>query len=828
MKNRLLFAYAFAVLCAQGAIEPLSPDGGEEVAMRPASQAELFNLHTQSERKKKGREYKKARTGLWKANNPVVFEWRADAGETGPWKVTLSLRKDFSRPLEFQLGKTDLMAVKEEKTGDGAVIYRFENRFANLLLGREYFWKVKGFAKDGKTLVESAAGRFKTALEPPRWIALEGRVKNMRDLGGWPAENGCRVRQGMVYRSQGLNDNSALGDTPGRNRLTVEDARYLKDVLGIKTELDLRKPFETASAGASPIGGGVRCIERKSASYATIFKGEHKKTMGRNIKVFADISNYPVVFHCIDGADRTGSLSYILLGLLGVEKENLEKEWESTFYPSIPTPDVGSDGKRYWKGTAYFDEGLAKYGDESTPLATKIERYLLDCGVTAEEIARIRSIMLEGRTAERPVPRPALAKRLAADEEIIALVHWGPDTYMDREWGYGDEDPAIVDPDRFDAGQIVGACKAGGACGIVLVAKHHDGFCLWPTKTTAHNISKSPFRGGKGDYVKEIEQACRKAGLKFGVYVSPWDRNNGDYAKEKYVEIYHEQLRELLSGDYGDIFEVWFDGANGGDGWYGGAKEKRRIPPGYYRFDEVFRYVREKHPGAVIFCGEEAAGDLRWPGNERGHVEPDSRATQTIDKFGQGRAALFRMIEADFPLRKGWIWHEKDRGKSKSAAYLMKIYLRTVGNGTVMNIGVAPDKNGLVDEEDLRSLAGFKTIKDAFFAHEVAESGKPFNVVVMREDLSAGEQVDGWEFLADGKPILSGKAIGNKRIRILENEIAPQKCEIKITASGGNVRGVSFKLYRADPELVKLVLESSTSSGETDTAKWMKAAGGID
>ena len=427
--------------------------------------------------------------------------------------------------------------------------------------------------------------------------------------------------------------------------------------------------------------------------------------------------------------------------------------------------------------------------------------------------------------AELALPRPALAKRLAAEEEIIGLIHWGPDTYTDREWGYGDEDPAIVNPDRFDADQIVGACKAGGVCGIVLVAKHHDGFCLWPTKTTGHNISKSPFRGGRGDCVKEIEQACRRAGLKFGVYVSPWDRNNADYGTEKYVETYHGQLRELLSGDYGDIFEVWFDGANGGDGWYGGAKENRRIPPGYYRFDEVFRFVRDKHRDAVIFCGEEPAGDLRWPGNERGFVAPDSRATQTIDTPERGRTPVFKMIEADFPLRNGWFWHAKDRGRSKSAAWLMKIYLTAVGNGAVMNIGVAPDKHGLVDEEDVRSLAGFKAIKDAFFANEVeAESEDDFNVVVMREDVSEGEKVEGWEFSAHGKTLFSGRSIGYKRMRILSEPVAAKDCEVRITAAGGDGKAqVTFKLYHADEELVKTVMESTVSSGETDTAIWMKA-----
>ena len=439
----------------------------------------------------------------------------------------------------------------------------------------------------------------------------------------------------------------------------------------------------------------------------------------------------------------------------------------------------------------------------------------------------------------RPVPRPAMAERLANGPEVIGIVHWGLNTYTDREWGYGDEDPAMLNPTKFDADQIVGACKDGGIGGLVIVAKHHDGFCLWPTKTTEHNITKTPFWKGTGrDYVKEMEQACRRAGLKFGVYCSPWDRNSAHYGTEKYVEIYHAQLKELLGGAYGEVFEMWFDGANGGDGYYGGAREKRRIGAGYYRFDEVFGFVRALQPKVTIFCGEEA-GDLRWPGNEKGLLDPDSRATidscggvvdgkygnpnyKSIINTGLPEGSEFKVCEADFPLRKGWFYHEKERGTTRSAAYLTKLYLSSVGNAGVMDIGIAPTRDGLLDADDVKALSGFKTLKNALFAHE-AKPGEPFNVVVMREDISRGEQVDAWEFLADGKAILSGKSIGSKRIRVLETPCAAKSCEVKVLKDGGAFQGVSFKLYRADPELVRLVLSATTESGETDTAKWMTA-----
>ena len=434
----------------------------------------------------------------------------------------------------------------------------------------------------------------------------------------------------------------------------------------------------------------------------------------------------------------------------------------------------------------------------------------------------------------RPVPSAALMERLRAEEDVYGIVHWGLNTYTDREWGYGDENPKDLNPAKFDADQIVRACAAGGLKGLISVAKHHDGFCLWPTKTTGHNITKSPFRGGKGDYVREMANACRKAGMKFGVYVSPWDRNNADYGTAKYVETYHAQIKELLGGDYGEVFEMWFDGANGGDGYYGGAREKRRIPNGYYRFDEVFKFVRELQPKVCIFAGEHDTADFRWPGNERGDLNPDSRATIcTVGGYADGKygnpdygkfintgcadGRFFKMCEADFPLRPGWFYHAKERGKSKHAAYLMNRYLVTVGNGGTMNIGIAPNKDGLLDEEDVKALKGFGELRKAFFANEVMDPAKPFNLVVLREDISRGEQVDDWSFLVNDEKVLSGKSIGHKRIRILDRPMIARR-GVRIVTDKGSV---SYRLYSVDPELVKLVQSATTESGETDTAKWM-------
>ena len=462
--------------------------------------------------------------------------------------------------------------------------------------------------------------------------------------------------------------------------------------------------------------------------------------------------------------------------------------------------------------------------------------------------AAVAATMAETTKAARPVPRPALAERLKTGPEIIGIVHWGLNTFTDKEWGFGDADPKLLAPAKFDADQIASAAKAGGLGGLVIVCKHHDGFCLWPTKTTEYNITKTPFWKGAGngdqgrDYVKEMERACRRHGLKFGVYVSPWDRNNAHYGTGKYTETYHAQIKELLGGAYGEVFEMWFDGANGGDGYYGGARERRKIGSAddYYRFPEVFRFVRELQPGVTIFAGENDASDFRWPGNERGFLAPDSRATiETVGGFAGGKygnpnyraqincgspnGAYFRACEADFPLRRGWFWHKREDGTTKNSAYLAKLYLSSVGNGGIMNIGLAPNADGLLDAADARALAGFNVMRRALFSKEVTKGGEPFNVVVLSEDLANGEQVDGWKFVADGKVLLAGKAVGRRRIRILAAPVAPREISFETTASGPAPLPVSVRRYLADEELVKAILEAKADGRETDTAKWMQA-----
>src|SRR6266511_1096253 len=243
-----------------------------------------------------------------------------------------------------------------------------------------------------------------------------------------------------------------------------------------------------------------------------------------------------------------------------------------------------------------------------------------------------------GKKVAPPVPYGPVAspRQLRWHEmEFYGFIHFTINTFTDREWGYGDEDPALFNPSDFNAEQIVRTAKEAGMKGLILTAKHHDGFCLWPSKYTEHSVKHSPWKNGRGDMVKEISDACRKYGLKFGVYLSPWDRNHKDYGRAEYVTYFRRQLRELLT-DYGPIFEVFFDGANGGDGFYGGARETRRIDrETYYDWPTTSEFVRELQPNACLFS--DAGPDVRWVGNERGVAGETCWATLNRADFVPGR-----------------------------------------------------------------------------------------------------------------------------------------------------------------------------------------------
>ncbi len=412
-----------------------------------------------------------------------------------------------------------------------------------------------------------------------------------------------------------------------------------------------------------------------------------------------------------------------------------------------------------------------------------------------------------------------------------AIIHFGLNTYTGREWGYGNEDPSLFNPDNFDAGEIIKICKEVGLDGAILVCKHHDGFCLWPTATTEHNISKSPFRNGKGDLVREFADACAEHGLKMGFYVSPWDRNSAAYGTSEYLTIYREQLREIYS-NYGPTFEAWFDGANGGDGWYGGANEKRSIDhTTYYDWENTWAIVRQLQPNAAIFS--DVGPDLRWVGNERGLAAPESfgcytpRAPEagkacapgfTVGKDGEAGTAdgLYYMPpECDVPLRAGWFHHEVDDTRVRTLSTLVNIYLRSVGCGGFLNLGLAPDQSGRLSDVDCQRLRQWKEAIDGIFKTQILATeaifhnntaeiplngNATFNLVDLAEIGDQLGSVQEYEVLlrtANGEcqPLISGQAIGRRRLKRLDAKVAGTALVIRVNKSAAPVQQLKIACY---------------------------------
>lgn len=318
-----------------------------------------------------------------------------------------------------------------------------------------------------------------------------------------------------------------------------------------------------------------------------------------------------------------------------------------------------------------------------------------------------------------PVPS---AEQLAWHQmEMNAFIHFTINTFTGREWGMGSESPSLFNPARPDANQWARVLKETGFKGMILTCKHHDGFCLWPTQYTEHSIKNSPYKNGKGDIVKETSDACKKYGLKFGVYLSPWDRNRADYGKPEYITYYRNQLKELFTG-YGPIFEMWFDGANGGDGYYGGANEKRRIDGRtYYDWPNTLDMVRQIQPNVLFFS--DAGPGMRWVGNERGEAGETNWNTITPDTLYAGKPGIEKLLstgsedgthwipaEVDVSIRPGWFYHKNEDSLVKSPQKLFDIYLSSVGRGSVLLLNVPPDQRGLFHEKDIKALYGLRKI----------------------------------------------------------------------------------------------------------------------
>ncbi|MHA7964647.1 alpha-L-fucosidase [Paenibacillus sp. CAU 1782] len=349
--------------------------------------------------------------------------------------------------------------------------------------------------------------------------------------------------------------------------------------------------------------------------------------------------------------------------------------------------------------------------------------------------------------------------------EFYGFIHFTVNTFTDREWGDGTEEPAIFDPSELDAVQWVDACVAAGMKGLILTCKHHDGFCLWPSKLTAHSVASSPWRGGRGDLVKEVSEACRAAGIKFGVYLSPWDRHESSYGDSvRYNAYFVDQLTELLTG-YGELFCVWFDGACGE-----GPNGKRQI----YDWDAYYAVIRELQPGAVIsVCGP----DVRWCGNEGGHTRDrewsvvpatmqdnekiQSESQQQDDgefarRVGSGdddlgsrevvaeaEELIWYPAEVNTSIRPGWFYHSEEDSKVKTLEELQDTYERAVGGNATFLLNLPPDRRGLIHENDVARMKSFGDWLRARYASNVALNAATTSSAELDDNHNAAKAVDG-------------------------------------------------------------------------------------
>lgn len=418
-------------------------------------------------------------------------------------------------------------------------------------------------------------------------------------------------------------------------------------------------------------------------------------------------------------------------------------------------------------------------------------------------------------------PVPSAAQLEWQRDELAMFIHFGVNTFTNREWGDGKENPSIFAPTSLDARQWARSAKAAGFRAMVLTAKHHDGFCLWPSKTTTHSVASSPFRGGAGNVGREFVDACRAEGLKPGLYLSPWDRHEPSYGDSpRYNDLYCDQLTELLT-QYGTISEVWFDGANGE-----GPNGKRQV----YDWPRVWGLVRKLQPNAVMFS--DAGPDIRWIGNERGAagttnwstVDPSivTRPGQEGDQVmrslqdGDAEGSVWRPGETDVSIRPGWFYHPAEDAKVKSEDELVQLYFTSVGRNSKLLLNVPPTPHGLLHETDVARLAGMHTALSRQFRTNLAakarvswratgarsavaelDLGRAYSISIARleEDITRGQIVaryaleaqvgDSWRELSSGTTIGYCKLdrldpVTTRRVRLTINEALETPTAVRI------------------------------------------------
>jgi len=357
-------------------------------------------------------------------------------------------------------------------------------------------------------------------------------------------------------------------------------------------------------------------------------------------------------------------------------------------------------------------------------------------------------------TPPEPIGPLPSERQLAWHElEYYMFVHFTVNTFTDKEWGYGDEKESVFNPTALDCRQWAKVAKDAGMKGIIITAKHHDGFCLWPSQYTEHSVKNSVWKDGKGDVLRELRTACDEYGLKMGVYLSPWDRNSAVYGTPEYLVYYRNQLNELLT-NYGDIFEVWFDGANGGDGYYGGAREKRKIDnKTYYDWANTHSIVRKLQPSAVMFS--DAGPDIRWVGNESGMGSLTNWCLLKKDEMypggdfakilGEGHedGNYWVPAEVDVSIRKGWFYHQTQDSLVRSPENLLELYYQSVGRNSNLLLNIPPDRRGLLHENDVKSLLALNELLKKEFDNNIASGKKASAKPVRGKGYEASNVTDG-------------------------------------------------------------------------------------
>lgn len=444
---------------------------------------------------------------------------------------------------------------------------------------------------------------------------------------------------------------------------------------------------------------------------------------------------------------------------------------------------------------------------------------------------------------------PTPAQLAWHDTEFYLFFHFGPNTFTNLEWGHGTETEELFNPTALDCDQWCRIAKQAGARGVIITAKHHDGFCLWPSKYSTHTVRESPWKNGKGDVLRELSDACRRHGLKFGVYLSPWDRNHPQYGTAEYNDVYANTLTELLTG-YGELFEVWWDGANGE-----GPNGKKQT----YDFHRFEKLVAQYQPNAIIFS--DIGPGCRWAGNEQGTVNETNWCTLDTASYGRGatgppadtlqrgneNGAHWIPAECDVSIRPGWFYHPEEDTRVKTPEQLFDIYLKSVGRGANLILNVPPDRRGLIHEQDSANLVAFggkvrtafgknlasgKKVKPEFGggwyvpirqfrrlvdndAYSWSETGSfvlnlrckhRFNTLVLQEYITTGQRVrafrvDIWQAGA-WKEIARSTTIGHKKI-LRFPEVKAKKVRITISDTKLTPRLSEVQVFQVKPEPVK-------------------------